>query len=206
MLLPYMWQKQMFPSNTKKCHIWLSFHMQITNSYITIYTSHALITINSVTTNTAIHTFILLAYVPQQICLLHCMYMVYCTSTAVCIQTHTTLHISKNNKLQPFFTIYIHIYANNKYSLKCHIYITYANNFICKYETAMLVYISYELTPMNIVIRSTGIYAFHITGIYPLGKHATLHKYVLLHFYSSLHIDPYIIAHFCTPRGTVKSS
>ena len=50
-------------------------------------------------------------------------------------------------------------------------------------------YTSYELGAFNNVIRSTGIHTFHITGKSPwTNMPGTLHKYLPLHFYCSLHI------------------
>ena len=56
----------------------------------------------------------------------------------------------------------------------------------------MLVYItSYELIAMNNVIRSTDVHTLHITGICPwTNMPGTLHIYVALHFYYSLHWNP----------------
>ena len=53
---------------------------------------------------------------------------------------------------------------------------------------------SYKLTTINNVTRPPGIHAFHIAGTCPCRNiPATLYKYVPLHFYCSLHIDPTLL-------------
>ena len=40
----------------------------------------------------------------------------------------------------------------------CDIHATYANYIMCRYETAMSVYILYEATAVNSITRSTGVH------------------------------------------------
>ena len=63
---------------------------------------------------------ILLAYVPEQICLKHHLYVCHCTTTVIYISLHiTNIHKSKNNKLQLLITIILpymwsqHIFPSN---------------------------------------------------------------------------------------------
>ena len=68
----------------------------------------------------------LLAYAPEQICLLHCTRMFHCTATVVYIWAHITVDVSQKTRISlPF---YCHICATNKYANQmphiCH---------ICKY-------------------------------------------------------------------------
>ena len=70
-----------------KCHIYHLPHVQISDIYDSIYALSECTGINNVTTNSGIPTFTYLAYAPKQICLQHCTYVFYCTSTVVYIQT-----------------------------------------------------------------------------------------------------------------------
>ena len=74
-------------------------------------------------------------------------------------------------------------------SLKCHIYATYINSFLCTWDILSL-YISYEINAINNVTRSTGIHTFPITGICPwTNMPATWHRYISLYLCCSLPID-----------------
>ena len=98
------------------CHVYQLIHVQISDNYLSIYTSYELNAINSVTTNTSTHVFTLLAYAPYQTCLT--------SHTYASLQCYCTLHIDptlhyiqvKNNTLQLFLPCYNHIFGNNKYA------------------------------------------------------------------------------------------
>ena len=89
-----------------------------------------------------------------------------------------------------YHAIAISVLATNM-ALKCHIYATYANYFICTCETTMSAY-----NAINNVTSSTGIHIFHITNKYAWTNIlATLHLYVPLYFYYCLHIYPTYCIH-----------
>ena len=78
-----------------------------------------------------------------------------------------------------YFTYYYHACANNKYALKCHIYTTYANSFMCRYERTMSVYVPHMNSLQSTVWPEACIYIYqywhmlinkyacHITNVYP---------------------------------------
>ena len=75
--------------------------------------------------------------------------------------------------------------------LKCHIFQLL---FVQISDNNVRIYASYQLTAINNVTTSTGIYTFHIFWHMPLNNmSATLHIYFLLHFYCSIHIDPTLL-------------
>ena len=80
--LPYMCQRQICPSN--------STHMPQCNWFMwryytpmSVYASYELNAINNLTTNIGIHTFTVLVYTPEQICLQHCIYMFHNNSNVL---------------------------------------------------------------------------------------------------------------------------
>ena len=59
------------------------------------------------------------------------------------------------------------------------------------HDISVWVYVSYELTAISKMTRSTGVHTFHIIGICPWTNISpTLHIHVPLLSYHSLHIDP----------------
>ena len=72
----------------------------------------------------------------------------------------------------------------------------YMPNSLCTYIRLLCqyIYISYELNAINNVTSNTAIHTSHITDICPwTNRPATLHIYVPLHFFCSLHIDPILM-------------
>ena len=60
---------------------------------------------------------------------------------------------------------------------------------------------SYQLRTIKSVTKNTRIHSFHIIGICPwTNMPATFHKYVTLHFYLSLHIDPALLTTSITTK------
>ena len=78
--------------------------------------------------------FTLLAHA-LNICLPHCINIFHCTATIVYIWSHITSH--KCLKIITTATLIYHVII----AFKCHIYATYANYFLCRYQTTMSVYI-----------------------------------------------------------------
>ena len=71
----------------------------------------------------------ILAYAPEQICLLHCIYMSHCTATVVFIQNqHWCTYQSKNNKLQLLFTMVLPYMCQQQI---CPSHATFANYLSC---------------------------------------------------------------------------
>ena len=64
-----------------KWHIRQLVPAQMSDNDISICASYDLNAINNLTTNTGIHTFTLLAYTPEQLCLPSCTYMFQYTAT-----------------------------------------------------------------------------------------------------------------------------
>ena len=154
MLLSYMCQEQMYPLNAT----YASYFMYTYETTMSVYIHHmnslqpimwpkALVYIN----------FTLLAYVPEQICLLHCTYMSHCISTVVYIETpHYCTHPSKTIKCNIYFSYYCKICAGNKYAHQMLKYIAYVKISWCtsmgKYAN---IYGTYDLTGINHVTRNT---------------------------------------------------
>ena len=62
------------------CHL---IHLQISDNYVSKYTSYKLNAINNGTTSTGILNFTLLTYALEQICLPHCTCTSHCTNNIV---------------------------------------------------------------------------------------------------------------------------
>ena len=118
--------------------------------------------------------------------------------TGIMLNGHTdptVLYISA--KIQPIAMHISHITAKicarKKYAPQIpHIF------YICQLlfhmqisDNYVSIYTPYQLTAINDVTMTTDIYIFHIIGICPrTNMSPTLHIYVLLLFYCSLHIKP----------------
>ena len=78
--------------------------------------------------------FTLLAYASEHIYLSHQKFMSHCTGNIVYMKTPQYCATMNWNFMYHALSIYM--------PLKCHIYATYTNYFMCIYETTMLVYLS----------------------------------------------------------------
>ena len=125
---------------------------------------------------------------------LHMYVPLHCYSSLHTDQTLLQILV-KNHKLQLFIDNSINL-PMAYIPLNYHIYATCANYFMCRYETALSVYIPlHELTVINDMTRSTGIHTFQIISICPLtNMHVTLLINFPLHCYCSLHKTQ----HYCT--------
>ena len=86
--------------------------------------------------------FTLLAYAPEQIYLPHHTYRSHCTNTLGLWTLHSTAHISKKKQTATFNYQAITICLSTpNMPLKCHIYATCTNYFMCRNERTMSVYI-----------------------------------------------------------------
>ena len=72
--------------------------------------------------------------------------------------------------------------------LKCHIYATYANKFMCRYETITSTQCNHQCYQNHCYT-----YIFHYWHMPLKNKPATLCMYVPLHSYCSLHTDPTLL-------------
>ena len=109
--------------------------------------------------------FTLLAYAAEHKCLPHHTCMSNYTSDIVYMKTaHCWIHKSNNTMNCTFIchvmTIYIPVVNMPPNA-------TYANYFICKYETTVSLSTWYKLNAMKNVSKTTGIHKFHTTGICP---------------------------------------
>ena len=134
--------------------------------------------------------FIILAFVPQQICLLHATHMFNALILLSTYWPHINVHTSSKKPAYCIFqlTCYFHICATKNMPFKCQllqakILDTYVN-----------IYTLYEINAISNATRSTGIHTFHITGKCTwINMSATLYIYVPLHLYCSLHRDPTLL-------------
>ena len=105
MLLSFMCRNKYAPQMPNIYHICQLVHVQVSDNNISKYASYECPAVNNVTMNTDIHTFLLLAYAHEQICLPHCSYISHCTSTVGYIKIPHYIQVKKNEKLQLIVTI-----------------------------------------------------------------------------------------------------
>ena len=88
-----------------------------------------------------------------------------------------------------YHTIIIYVPATNM-PLKCHIYSTYANYFMHRYEAAMLKYIPH-MNLLQWTMQPEALVYMHSTLLNLSWTYMPfiLHIYILPHFYCNLHID-----------------
>ena len=138
-------------------HICQIIHVHM-NNYVNIYASCGPIAMNSVMGKTCIHTFHIIGICPW-------------TNMTPTSHIYVPLHYYCGPHTNPSSWIYkskrqlaatfnyqaISIYMSEiNMALKCHIYATYANNFMCRYNNTMSVY--HNAT--NSVTTSTGMHTF----------------------------------------------
>ena len=167
-----------------KCHIHQLVHVHETSLFVYIPQMDSIQYTVSPQALLCIH-FTLLAYAREQICLPHIRFMFNCTTTVVYIQTTKYKFIYHD----------ISICANNKYDHQMP-YISQISLLLNVQigDNCVSIYTSFELSAINNVTRGTGIHTFHNTDICSwTNMPATLHKYVTLCFYCSLHIDPILL-------------
>ena len=128
-------------------------------------------------------------YFTEQIFMPHCKYQPHSHYARRIYRSNILQMCSKTqvNALSTSHGFAMHVLTTD-ITLKCKIYATYANNFICTEHSYVNIYTSYELTTINNVTRNTGIHTFYTTGICPrTNMSAKLHMYVSLYYYCSLH-------------------
>ena len=67
-------------------------------------------------------------------------------STALVYRLHVKptlqyIYVKQNSQLQLYSSCYNNLCANNKYAPQMHIYVTYANYFMCRHETTVSAYL-----------------------------------------------------------------
>ena len=105
---------------------------------------------------------------------------------------YSTTYISKNNqKLQLLFIMLLPYRCQQQMSIKCHIYSTYVNYFMYRYEITMAVNMPHRNSPIKNVTRGTGIHTFHTYWHMSLNKYAhhIAHICQMPPYYCTLHID-----------------
>ena len=114
--------------------------------------------------------FTLFTYVPEYICLPHQTCMSHCTSNIVYMKTPHDCTCKSNKAMQCKFiypAMSIYMPAMNM-PLKCHIYSTYANYFMCTYQTTMSVHIPHISSLQSTLSPQEPVkHTFQIIGICP---------------------------------------
>ena len=104
--------------------------------------------------------FTLLAYAPEQICLLHCIYIPahYYHN----LHTDPTLqHISKKQQNETIINHVITTYVpTTNMPLKCYTHATYENYFMCKYKTTMPIYMPHMNSLQSTIWPGTLVYMY----------------------------------------------
>ena len=174
-----------------KCLKFQLAHAQMSDNYVSIYSSHQLTTDNNVTHHWCTYINIIgispwtnMSVTSHKYALLHEWCSVYADTPLLSIP------IQKQQIATVIFHAISMYVATTNMPLKCHIY-QWVEVQIWDYYSS--IYNSYELNAISNVTRSTGIHIFHITGMCPwTNMPTTLHKYVPLHF-CSLQIDPTVL-------------
>ena len=89
--------------------------------------------------------------------------------------------------------LHTHTYDISVYllTLTCPQEMSGKHYFTCTWDSDVSTYAWYVFTAINKVTTNIGIHTFHIIAIYPCTiMPGTLHMWVLMHCYCSLHIDP----------------
>ena len=165
-----------------KCHICPLVHVQdvrqICQYIYLIWTQYS----NTVTITTTIHTFTLWAYAPEKIYLPHFTCMFHCTATVVHMWTPHYFIYKRKKTL--YLSWYSHIYARSKYPPQMpHMSITSS---VCMRQ--LCIHTSQAHDAINSLTRSTGIFAFNITGIWCWRNRPPIfHIYLPLHFYCTVY-------------------
>ena len=132
MLLPCMCKQQICSQMPHICSISTLVYVQIGDNCISIYVSHELTAMKSVTKSTAICTFHIIVIYPRTNMLLHCTHIPDCISTITCITMllSSTYQSKTKNTTLIYHAVAIYIPEINM-PLKCYTYTTYPNYSMC---------------------------------------------------------------------------
>ena len=187
-LLPYMHQQELFPLNAT-CAISSYAHKR---QLFSIYTYTNSLQSTMWQTAPVYIYFTLLAYGPEQICLLHCTYMFHYTATVLDINTQQYLHIRKQTATYNLcFPCYCLICANLN-MLPNAIYNPHRPIRFCRDMRELYQYVCLIWNQCSQQCHNKHWYTYisHYWPM-PLSKYACHVLYVCsLHYYCSVHIHP----------------
>ena len=135
------------------CQICQLLHVQIYDNYVSIYTSYHLTAMNNVTRITGIYTSSLLVYALNKYALLHIYVIldIYCS-----LLTDSSLLQTAINELHHLFTILLQNMCQQQISLSNAIHMSDVILLnMHQWENYANIYVTYELTGLNHVARST---------------------------------------------------
>ena len=145
-------------------HIGQLHHVQISDTFITIYASYELTAINNVTRIIGTHTFHIIGTCPSANCPIAHIYTAALTQCSK-FRCYITANINKKKprKLQ-IFTVMLLPYICLQQI--CPSNSTYANYFMCRYETTMSVYVPHMNSLQSIMLPEALEYVYFTLMVY----------------------------------------